>query len=53
MVMSAAALADLPRDRHVLAEVPIDRRANVAVHRALWESAAQAIRIALDSPADG
>ena len=28
----------------------IDRRANVAVHRALWESAAQAIRIALDSP---
>ena len=53
MVMSAAALADLPRDRHVLAEVPIDRRANVAVHRALWESTVQAIGIALDSPADG
>jgi 2-succinyl-5-enolpyruvyl-6-hydroxy-3-cyclohexene-1-carboxylate synthase len=44
-------LAGLPRDRHVMAEVRVDRGANVAVHRAIWESAAQAIRIALDSPA--
>ena len=41
---------DLPRGRHLIAEVRVDRRANVAVHRALWESAAQAIRIALDAP---
>ncbi len=41
---------NLPRDRHVIAEAKVDRRANVAVHRALWESAAQAIRIALDAP---
>ena len=50
VVERAADLAALPRDRHVLAEARIDRRANVAVHNALWESAAQAIRIALDSP---
>jgi 2-succinyl-5-enolpyruvyl-6-hydroxy-3-cyclohexene-1-carboxylate synthase len=51
-VRRAADLADVPRDRHVLIEVPIDRRANVAVHRALWESAAQAIRGALDAAGD-
>jgi 2-succinyl-5-enolpyruvyl-6-hydroxy-3-cyclohexene-1-carboxylate synthase len=45
-----ADLEALPRDRHLLAEVRIDRQANVAVHRALFESAAQAVRIALDSP---
>ncbi len=50
LVSREADLADLPRDRHLLVEAKIDRRANVAVHRALWESAAQAIRIALDSP---
>lgn len=43
-------LGELPRDRHLIAEVRVDRRANVAVHRAAWESAAQAIRIALDAP---
>ena len=47
-----ADLERLPRDRHLLAEVPVDRRANVAVHRALWESAHRAIEIALDAPAD-
>jgi 2-succinyl-5-enolpyruvyl-6-hydroxy-3-cyclohexene-1-carboxylate synthase len=41
---------DLPRGRHLIAEANVDRRANVAVHRALWESAAQAIKIALDAP---
>jgi 2-succinyl-5-enolpyruvyl-6-hydroxy-3-cyclohexene-1-carboxylate synthase len=40
-------LADLPRDRHLLVEARMDRRANVAVHHALWESAARAIRDAL------
>ena len=40
----------LPRDRHLLAEAAIDRQANVAVHRALWERAAHAIRAALDPP---
>ena len=40
-------LADLPRDRHLLVEARMDRRANVAVHNSLWESAAQAIRDAL------
>ena len=45
-----ADLEALPRDRHLLVEVAIDRQANVGVHRALWESAAQAIRLALDSP---
>jgi 2-succinyl-5-enolpyruvyl-6-hydroxy-3-cyclohexene-1-carboxylate synthase len=45
-----ADLRSLPRDRHLLAEVPVDRRANVAVHRALWESAAQAITIELGAP---
>ncbi len=49
-IASPADVAELPRDRHLLAEARIDRRANVAVHRALWESAAQAIRIALDAP---
>jgi 2-succinyl-5-enolpyruvyl-6-hydroxy-3-cyclohexene-1-carboxylate synthase len=46
----AADLEALPREGHVLAEARIDRRANVAVHNALWSSAAQAVRIALDSP---
>jgi 2-succinyl-5-enolpyruvyl-6-hydroxy-3-cyclohexene-1-carboxylate synthase len=50
VIERVADLEALPRDRHVLAEARIDRRANVAVHNALWESAAQAIRIALDSP---
>jgi 2-succinyl-5-enolpyruvyl-6-hydroxy-3-cyclohexene-1-carboxylate synthase len=50
LIGRATDLADLPRDRHLLVEAKVDRRANVAVHRALWESAAQAIRIALDSP---
>ncbi len=40
----------LPRDRHLLAEASIDRQANVAVHGALWERAADAIRVALDAP---
>lgn len=43
-------LAGLPRDRHLIAEVRVDRAANLAVHRAIWESATQAIRIALDAP---
>ena len=43
-------LAGLPRDRHLIAEIRVDRQANVAVHRAVWESAAQAIRIAIDAP---
>lgn len=43
-------LAGLPRDRHLIAEVRVDRTANLAVHRAIWESATQAIRIALDAP---
>ena len=50
-VTDPSQLAHLPRDRHLLAEVRVDRRANVAVHRAAWESAAQAIRLALDAPA--
>jgi 2-succinyl-5-enolpyruvyl-6-hydroxy-3-cyclohexene-1-carboxylate synthase len=52
VIERVADLKALPTDRHVLAEARIERRANVAVHRALWESAAQAIRIALDSPRD-
>ena len=43
-------LKGLPRDRHLLVAANVDRRANVAVHRALWESAEQAIGAALDSP---
>ena len=45
-------LTEVPRDRHLLLEVPVDRQANVAVHRALWERAHQAIEIALAGPAD-
>lgn len=44
-------LAGIPRDRHVICEAAVDRQANLAVHRAVWESAAEAIRIALDAPA--
>jgi 2-succinyl-5-enolpyruvyl-6-hydroxy-3-cyclohexene-1-carboxylate synthase len=42
-----AELGDIPRDRHVIAEARIDRRANVTVHGALWERAAEAISTAL------
>ena len=49
-VESGADLEAVPRDRHLLVEVAIDRQANVGVHRALWENAAQAIRLALDPP---
>ena len=41
-------LARLPRDRHLLVEAKVDRQANVDIHHALWESAARAIKAALD-----
>ena len=37
-----------PGTGHVLLEVPVDRRANVALHLALWERAAGAVRATLD-----
>ena len=47
---AAADLDALPRDRPVLAEAPIDRQANVAVHGALSERAEQAVKTALGAP---
>jgi 2-succinyl-5-enolpyruvyl-6-hydroxy-3-cyclohexene-1-carboxylate synthase len=47
-----AELGELTGNRHLLLEVRVDRQANVAVHRALWESARQAVEIALEAPAD-
>jgi 2-succinyl-5-enolpyruvyl-6-hydroxy-3-cyclohexene-1-carboxylate synthase len=49
-VQREAELAELASDRHVIAEVRIERQENVAVHRALSESAMQAIRTAIDEP---
>ena len=50
-VFALERLDELPRDRHLIAEVRVDRPANVAVHHTLWECAEQAIRAALDGPA--
>jgi len=46
-IASVGDLSRLPSDRHLLVEARIDRQANVDAHRALFESAAQAIRGAL------
>lgn len=40
-------IEQLPRDRHLIAEIRVDRRANVGVHQGLWERAAEAIRAAV------
>jgi 2-succinyl-5-enolpyruvyl-6-hydroxy-3-cyclohexene-1-carboxylate synthase len=36
-------LRDLPRETRVIAEVPVDRRENVAVHRRIAEAVADAM----------
>jgi 2-succinyl-5-enolpyruvyl-6-hydroxy-3-cyclohexene-1-carboxylate synthase len=38
-----AELADLPRESRVIAEVPVDRRENVAVHRRIADAVAAAV----------
>lgn len=40
-------IEQLPRDRHLITEIRVDRRANVGVHQGLWERAAEAIRAAV------